>query len=120
MIKKRPIECDLIELYALMGKKWTIPILHNITSKPISFNELKRISNNLISPILLSTRLKELVSFKIIIKRKIKGKIVYMLTQEGKGLKKLMIYLKKWAISSNYTLPKECNIKKCYCDMIFN
>lgn len=120
MVSKKGIECELMDVYVILGKKWTIPLLHNITDEPISFNELKKISNNLISPILLSTRLKELVKFNIIQRKIIKGKVIYVLTEEGKGLKRLMHKLKKWAITSKYKLPKDCNVKQCYCDRVFH
>ena len=112
--------CELIELYRFLGKKWTVELLHNIELKPVSFNDLKRISRNLISPILLSNRLKHMVKFKIIKRYSINNKISYVITNRGIGLRSIMHDLKKWSIESDYRLPAVCKENKCLCNEIFN
>lgn len=111
--------CELIELHNFLGKKWVIVLIHNITNTPISFNDLRRISKGKISSILLSSRLKEMVKFKLIKKETIDGRIVYSVTNEGIELKEIMHKLKAWSIKSNYKLPKVCTENKCYCRAIF-
>ena len=56
----------MLELYKLLGAKWTIPILHNIRKEPITYNEIKRLTNRMINPTILSQRLKDLARHKII------------------------------------------------------
>lgn len=93
-------------------------LFHNITEKPISFNELKKLTQQLISPILLSNRLKEMINFKLIKRIKINNKICYVISEEGIEFKKIMHNMKKWAIKNNYNLPKKCTKKVCACDSI--
>ena len=117
---RNDIVCDLIELYGFLGKKWTVALFHNITDEPVSFNELERLTKGLISPILLSSRLKKMIDFKLIDKKMIDGRPVYQITSEGKKLKDIMHNIKDWAIECNYDLPDICKKKKCFCDYVFD
>ncbi len=117
MIKGK--KCELIELYYLLGKKWTIELFHYIKDEPISFNELRRLTCDIISPILLSRRLKEMINFKLIKKRNLNKRIVYEITNEGKEMKDIMHNLKRWAVKNDYELPSFCKKGKCHCDYVF-
>lgn len=114
------LECELIKLYHFMGKKWSMALLHNINEKPLSFNELKKLTNNLISPILLSNRLKEMIKLKLIKKITRENKLCYVRTEPGKEFDKIIHDLKKWSIKHNYDLPKECKKNICICKNIFD
>lgn len=118
-MKKEIQNCELIELYRFLGKRWTVEILHNINEQGVSFNELKKKSNALISPILLSNRLKTLVKFKIIKKTKVE-KTKYFLTRQGTELKEIMHTLKAWSIKADFSLPDICKDGKCQCEIVFD
>ncbi|MFW6014170.1 MAG: winged helix-turn-helix transcriptional regulator [Candidatus Nanoarchaeia archaeon] len=106
--KNKCMQCDLIKLHNLVGKKWSVELFHYITNEPVSFNELWRLNDRLASPILISRRLKELQEFKLIKKEKINKRLVYTITKEGQGLKNVLHLLKKWGIENNYNLPSGC------------
>jgi len=113
------IECELIDLYGFLGKKWTMVLLHNLSAEPISFVKLERISHKTINPTILSNRLKKFVQFKIIKKINIKKKPCYVLTKEGIRLKALFHKIKKIAIQCDYNIPEVCTQDKCHCDEVF-
>jgi DNA-binding HxlR family transcriptional regulator len=111
--------CELLELYGFLGKKWTVPLLYNIDHVPVSFNRLNNITQHKINPTLLSKTLAEAVKLRIIKKDTIKNKICYSITSEGEILKKLLGKLTTWAIHHNYNIPNECKKGKSSCDVRF-
>ena len=111
--------CDFLELFHFLGKKWTVILLYKLNEKPYSFNDLKTISKKMISPILLSSRLKVLCDFNLIEKRFYKGRYVYVITEKGKGLSKLLKKFKAWAIEGNYHANDACYETKCCCECLF-
>jgi DNA-binding HxlR family transcriptional regulator len=112
-------ECQLIKLYGLLGKKWSAPLLHNLSEAPISFNELRRMTHQKINPTLLSRRLQDFVRFRIARKTTADGRIVYTLTREGVELKRLLHEIKRWSIHANYALPAVCARGECLCSKAF-
>ena len=107
-------ECQIIELYRFLGKKWTVPVLHNIGSDPVSFNNLLKTSDKGINPTLLSDMLKTLVEFKIVEKKQ--GREGYVLTEKGADLKTILHEIKDWAIECDYNMPALCKSGGCACD----
>ena len=105
---KKKDHCELLDLFNLLGKKWTIEILHNINDKPISFNQLYVFFGHKISPILLSKRLKELENFSFINRKEIDKRIIYIISSRGKEVKKNINMTRKWLIRKRYKVPAEC------------
>lgn len=113
-------DCELIDLYHFLGKKWSAVLLHNIHWHPITYNELNKLTQNKISSVLLSKRIKEMQKLKLIKKEIINDRISYMITSDGNELKDLLHHIKKWAIKNNYDLPVTCKHNKCVCKEIFD
>lgn len=111
--------CELIELYKFLGKKWTVPLFHNLKSNPVTYNELNRKTRFLINPTLLSIRIKEFIRFKIVKKSVIDGRISYTLTKRGLKLKDLLHEIKDLAIKWDYNIPDKCKQGICICDTLF-
>ena len=111
--------CDFLELFHFLGKKWTVILLYKLTEKSYSFNDLKTISKNMISPILLSSRLKVLSDFGLIEKKFYKDRYVYVISEQGKSLSKLLKKFKAWAIENNYHVTNACYETKCCCECLF-
>ena len=112
-------ECELLELYSFLGKKWAFVLLSNISEKPISFNQLNNLSNHLINPTLLSERLKAMIRFKLISKEEVGNRNLYLLTPEGKKLKEILHQLKLWSVENHYNLPNICKNSECVCSEVF-
>lgn len=111
--------CDIIDIYALLGKKWSVPLLSRFQKDPITFNELDAISNRIINPTLLSDRLKEFVAYGILERKEFKGHHAYALTRRGEELKKVMEQFKHWAMSNKLHIPAICNKISCVCEVPF-
>jgi len=59
--------CPVLELYYLLGKKWTCPIIMSIEQdKNYSFEDIIKLTSRKINRTLLSNLLKEMILFKII------------------------------------------------------
>ena len=110
------MRCALLDLYGFLGKKWAFVLFSRIDAAPLSYNELQKVSNRLLNPSLLSSRLKEMVAL-VIVERKIEGgRVVYAATPKGSLLKKAMHAVKVWADDS---LPVQCRGKACVCETAF-
>jgi DNA-binding HxlR family transcriptional regulator len=96
-------ECPALRIMKLLGEKWVIVIIRELSEKGKRFNELNR--NIKMSSRTLSKRLKELEKVKIIKKqffKEIPPRVEYSLTDAGKDLmksfKNLDEWIKKWNI----------------------
>ena len=107
--------CPLKKLYHLLGKRWSIQLMHYLSEGDASFNDLQKDCGSAINSALLSSRLKEMVSFRIITKEIIYGIIRYRMTEQGKELFTHMHKIKDWAQDSGYDLPDECRNGTCVC-----
>ena len=105
---KRKKECDVLKLYKLLGKKWTIELFFNIDDDPASYNQLFSLFGHTISPTLLSKRLKELSDFNLINKKNVSWKNLYIITTKGEELKNIILKSKIWLYSYENNIPKEC------------
>ena len=65
-MKGESSNCELLDLFKFLGEKWTVPLFLNIKETKITYNDLNRVSHNVINPTLLSKRIKSLVKFKIV------------------------------------------------------
>jgi DNA-binding HxlR family transcriptional regulator len=110
-------KCDIMDLFVVFGKKWTIPIFYWVTETPISYNRLRAKCDNKVNPTLLSSRLKSLAKLKLIERKSINGRIVYVITSVGCQLKRIIGKdIKKWAIEAGYMVPDSCIVNNYNCD----
>ena len=116
---KESSECDIIDIYSLLGKKWSVPILSRFQKKPLTFNELDAIANHTINPTLLSDRLKEFIAYGVIEKKEYNGHLSYFLTPRGEELKSIMYQFKIWALKHKLHMPSVCNKETCVCEVPF-
>ncbi len=97
-------ECPALRIMKLLGEKWVIVMVKELSDRRQRFNELQR-NIGRISSRTLAKRLKELEKVKIIEKRASKNSsrvMEYSLTEAGKDLmknfKNLGDWLKKWDV----------------------
>ena len=115
--------CPIFKASNIIGKKWTILIILEIykgSSQTRRYNELKK-RIPLITPKILSSRLKELINYGIINKKidatSFPIKSNYKLTKSGKEFMKIIEHLKEWALK-NQTKNKICENTTCeLCDL---
>ena len=120
------MECAVLDIHKLVGKKWTILILQELYHNDMtSFNNLKIRLKNPTNRI-LSRRLKELGKHSLV-ERKIIQKnplsVVYALTKKGKDLTDVFNKAKSWGIKYGLTsgncINKNCNDCK-HADYLFS
>jgi DNA-binding HxlR family transcriptional regulator len=92
-------KCEILDIWDVLGRRWSLLILKNLSSKPvIRFNELKRSLKD-ISNTVLSDRLSELEKEGLITKKiypEIPLKVEYSLTTKAKDLEPILQNLGKW------------------------
>lgn len=82
----------IMAILDLMGRKWSLGIIWNMSSRPVTFRKLQSKCET-ISPAILNSRLKDLREAGIIT-RTIDG---YILEKRGIELQKILKPLGKWA-----------------------
>lgn len=90
--------CGVSSTIKIIGKKWTILILHELCGGTKRFGEIQRTLPG-ISPKTLSERLKELEEDGIVNKKvfaEIPLHVEYSLTPKGKTLKSIINQMAKW------------------------
>lgn len=91
--------CKIVSLWEVLGKRWALIILYNLSkSEILRFNELRK-SIYGISSTVLSERLLELEQVGLINKKiypQIPPKVEYSLTKKAKELGKILEVLDKW------------------------
>jgi DNA-binding HxlR family transcriptional regulator len=95
-------KCGVNSTIKIIGKKWTILILHELCSGTKRFGEIQRILPG-ISPKTLSERLKELEKDGIVNKKvfaEIPLHVEYSLTPKGQSLKKIINQMANWGNNS--------------------
>jgi DNA-binding HxlR family transcriptional regulator len=97
---QRPACCSLYhQAIELIGKRWSGAILLVLMDGPLHFSEIRDLVPD-ISDRLLSERLKELESERIVERRVIDGapvRVEYSLTDKGSALEPVVRSLKAWA-----------------------
>jgi len=91
--------CAVAKTIKVIGSKWTLLILHNLTEGTKRFGQLQKLLNG-ISPKTLSQRLTELEKEKIVSKKvfaEVPPHVEYSLTAKGKSLKKLFEDMANWS-----------------------
>jgi len=98
-IKALETKCEILDIWDVLGRRWSLLVLKNLSiKKVVRFNELKR-SLNGISSTVLSDRLSELEQEGLITKKiypEIPLKVEYSLTTKTKDLELILQSLNKW------------------------
>jgi DNA-binding HxlR family transcriptional regulator len=94
------ISCRVLNVWQVLGKRWALIILKNLSSKQvIRFNELKRILAG-ISSTALSDRLADLEKEGLVYKKiyaEIPPRVEYSLTRQARELESILESLGRWA-----------------------
>jgi DNA-binding HxlR family transcriptional regulator len=98
-IKTLEEKCEILNIWDILGRKWSLLILKNLSTRNvIRFNELKRSLKD-ISNTVLSDRLSELEREGLINKKiypEIPLKVEYRLTTKAKDLEPILQGLDRW------------------------
>ena len=90
--------CPVSATADIVGRKWTLIVVHNLLDKPLGFNELKRLIQG-ISSKTLSNSLSYLTQ-EGIVERKVHQnspiRVEYSLTKKGREMKGLIEEMKGW------------------------
>jgi DNA-binding HxlR family transcriptional regulator len=87
--------CPVAKATEVLGEKWTPLIIRELLCAPQSFNNLRK-GMPLMSPSLLSSRLKSLEAVGVISKEKTDSGISYILTEAGEELRPIVEQLGVW------------------------
>lgn len=87
--------CPLAKASEVLGERWTLLIIRELAVGSESFNDMRK-GVPLMSPSLLSTRLKSLEDAGIVQRRTQHGNIRYRLTQAGEELTPILLQLGTW------------------------
>ena len=100
-------ECPVLELYNLLGKKWTCPLLMNIKEERYySFGDIIKLTSRQINRTLLSNLLKEMTKYNILAC----GDSGYKITEKGVKVKNILCDLKK-LILKDFSEHEICYMK---------
>ena len=91
--------CPIAKAMDLLGERWTLLILRELHMGGTRFNELQR-GLPLISPTVLTKRLKELADAELILRKKIPGQRgnEYFLTEAGKETLPILQMVGEWGM----------------------
>ena len=87
--------CPIAKASEILSERWTILILRELGAGGESFNDLRR-GMPLISPSLLSSRLKSLEHARVISRTETEKGIRYALTEAGRELKPIILQMGVW------------------------
>jgi len=87
--------CPVAKATELLGERWTPLIIRELLCDPQSFNTLRK-GVPLMSPSLLSSRLKSLEAAGVISRRKTGRGVIYALTDAGEELRPIIEQLGVW------------------------
>ena len=87
--------CPLAQATQLLCERWTLIVVRELIAGSTRFSELQK-GVPLMSPTLLSTRLKQLVDAGVLIRNGNKGNYAYQLTDAGKELRPIVELLGAW------------------------
>jgi DNA-binding HxlR family transcriptional regulator len=97
--------CPVAKAAEVLGEKWSILILRELCIEDQTFNGLRK-GMPLLSPTLLSKRLKTLVHHNVIARTKTGKGVYYSLTDAGSELKEMIMQLGVWGqrwVRSDYS-----------------
>jgi DNA-binding HxlR family transcriptional regulator len=105
-------KCEVLDIWEVLGKRWSLNILRNLSAKDtIRFNELKKLLHG-ISSTVLSERLRELELEGLIYKRiypEVPLRVEYSLTIRAKDLEPILHSLANWVNKWKTNGDKEGN-----------
>lgn len=87
--------CPVAKASEVVGERWTMLVVRELVAGSQSFNDIRR-GVPLMSPSLLSSRLKMLENSGVINRRKSKERVVYTLTKAGEELKPIIFKMAEW------------------------
>jgi DNA-binding HxlR family transcriptional regulator len=97
--QEKPAACAVIDIWEVLGKRWSLLIIKNLSTKDtIRFNELKRALDG-ISSTVLSERLLELEREGLVSKKiypEVPPRVEYSLTAQAKELEIIIKELGQW------------------------
>ena len=100
-------DCPVLELYHLLGKKWTCPILMSIEKdKEYTFEDIIKLTSRQINRTLLSNLLKEMLEFDLIKY----NDSYYMITDKGIVSRGILEDLKKLVLDG-YSEDEICFLR---------
>ena len=104
--------CPVIDIWEILGKRWSLFILKNLSTKEtIRFNELKRVLSG-ISSTVLSERLLELEREGLVSKKiypEVPPRVEYGLTPQAKELEVVIKELGRWV--SRWKRPEVATVQ---------
>ena len=109
--------CPVYYASNLIGKRWTIVILLELYKGEGKWKRYHEIKSRLpqLTPKILSTRLKELATEGVIIKRvdssTVPIKSEYSLTKKGEDFIQIIEHIKDWTVK--YKSARKCTSKDC-------
>lgn len=87
--------CPLAQAAQLLCERWTLLVVREMVAGSTRFNELRK-GVPLMSPTLLSARLKQLMEYGVVARSGSKGKYIYQLTTAGQELQPIVQLLGVW------------------------
>ena len=87
--------CPIAKTSEILGERWTNLVIRELGAGSETFNDLRR-GLPLISPSLLSTRLKSLEAAGVILRTETEAGIKYTLTEAGLELKPIILQMGMW------------------------
>ena len=87
--------CPIAKASEVLGERWTILVIRELSANSGSFNDLRK-GLPLMSPSLLSTRLKSLESAGLVERTERKNNVSYRLTEAGLELTPVILQLGVW------------------------
>lgn len=91
-------ECPVLHALNIIGGKWRLPILWNLSNGGLRYNELKRQLNG-ITNIMLTRSLQDLEKYGLVIRiqySEIPPHVEYLLTEHAKKLLPAMMSIHEW------------------------
>jgi DNA-binding HxlR family transcriptional regulator len=87
--------CPIAKASEILGERWTHLVIRELGAGSETFNDLRR-GLPLMSPSLLSARLKSLESAGVVTRREVGKKVRYTLTEAGLELKPIILAIGTW------------------------
>ena len=109
------MDCNLLYMQQLLGKKWSVFILEGLSNKrALSFNQLRKRLGKVTNRI-LSARLKALEKNFLVQRKIIQEKpllVSYSLTKKGDDFVKIIYTIKRWGVEYRL-VPQYCTSTDC-------
>lgn len=87
--------CPVAKAAEVVGERWTMLVIRELLAGGQSFNDIRR-GVRLMSPSLLSARLKMLEHAGVVLRRESKDGVIYTLTKAGEELQPLIFQMGRW------------------------